>query len=366
MRGPGPGLPRVYILQRYVFTELAKVFVVAFLVAALVLTMGGTLKYLEREQAGLGMLLRVMPLIVAKVLPFIFPVAILLATTMVYGRMSADNEIVALRAAGVHLWFIVAPALLLGLLASGVSLYLADWYIPGSRVRIRQMLARHVAEWLDRRLAQTPIRLGRVGIRHHGKHGSVLKAITITEYGEQGQPELFISAEEASYYVDQEQGVVIFTLRNGSSTGWSAEKESEQLPGKFDEWHHRLELSWLEDSKPDIKDMTTPALWAYRNTLQGDARRDAEAEAYRRGALGVACFVFVFVGVPLGIRTRSGHLLSAFALACLPVYVLYFPLLIIGKSVAEAGVVPTAPALWLPNVVVMVLGGVLLAVEFRR
>jgi len=143
----------VRILQRYIFSELTRVFVVAFLVASLVLTIGGTLRYLENQQSSVGMLVQVLPLIVARVLPYIFPVAILLATTMVYGRMSADREIVALRAAGVHLWHVVAPALFLGLVASGVSLYLSDWYIPQSRTRIRETLARHVTELLDRQLS---------------------------------------------------------------------------------------------------------------------------------------------------------------------------------------------------------------------
>ena len=353
------------VLQRYVFSELTKVFVVTFLVAALVLTIGGTLRYLEKEQAGVGMLIQVLPLIIARVLPYIFPVAMLLATTMVYGRMSADREITALRAAGVHLWHIVAPALFLGLVASGVSLYLSDWYIPQSRTRIRETLARHVAELLDRQLSSTQVRLGRVGILHHGKQGSTLKDVTITQYGGDGQPELFISAESASYTVDQEKGVVIFTFVNGSSEVVT-ERGKEKLTPKFDELHHTLELDWIKRTKLDIKDMTSPALRAYALTLEGQRRVEALAEVLRRGALGLACFVFVFVGVPLGIRTRSSHLLSAFALACLPVYVVYFPLLIVGKSVAETGVVPAAPALWLPNVLILALGAALLAVEFRR
>lgn len=354
------------ILQRYVSTELTKVFVVAFLVAALALTVGGALRYLENERVGMGMLVRVLPLIVARVLPYIFPVAILLATTMVYGRMAADNEIVAVRAAGLHLWQVAAPALLLGLVASGVSLYLADWYIPRSRGQLREVLISHVAEWLDRQLTRTQLTLGRVGILHHGKVGSTLKEVTITQYGEDGRPLFSISAERATYRVYREEGVVVFTFYNGSSTVWSTGKRREQLAPKFDEWHQRVELNWLKSGKPNIKDLTTPELWARAYLLRGPKRSEAFTEAYRRGALALASFVFVFVGVPLGIRTRSGHLLSAFALASLPVYVLYFPLLIVGKSLAQAGKVPAGPALWLPNGVVLLVGVVLSVVEFRR
>jgi len=356
----------VSVLQRYVFGELTKVFVAAFLVTALVLTMGGTLKYVEGHYAGLGMLVRVMPRIVAEVLPYIFPVAILLATTMVYGRMSADNEIVAVRAAGMLLWRIVAPALLLGLVASGVSLYLADWYIPPSRVRIQAMIARYLPEWLDHRLSRTHMTLGRWSIVHHGKQGSVLEDVTITQYDKDGQAKSRISADEGRFYVDQQRGVLHFDFYNASGWGLSPDDVGGTGSGKFDELSLPVQLSQISRDDRDIKDMTTAELWGYSGLLEGEDRREALAEVFRRGALGVACAVFVFVGVPLGIRTRSGHLLSAFALACLPVLVLYFPLLIIAKSLAEAGKVPAGPALWAANVVVLLLGTVLMAVEFRR
>lgn len=353
------------IIQRYVFVELTKVFVAAFLVTALVLTMGGALRYFERQEATAGMLLRLVPMLIASVLPYIFPVAILLATTLVYGRMSADNELLALRAAGVHLWSVTAPALLVGLLASAGSLYLSGWYIPRSHLRMRAMVLRHAPELLDRQLRQTQLNLGRVSLVHQGKQGNTLKDITITQYGDDGAPLFSISAEQASFYVDQQQGVVVFTFRNGSSTVFATDKQHQELPTRFDVWHHRLELDWLKRSKTEVRNLTTPALWVYSRTLQGGDRRRAEAEATERPALSLACFFFVFVGVPLGIRTRSRHLLSAFALA-LPVYVLYFPLLIIGGQAVERGWGPPGPVLWFPNALLLVLGTVLLAIEFRR
>jgi lipopolysaccharide export system permease protein len=356
----------VHIIQRYVFAELTKVFVAAFLVTALVLTMGGTLRYFERQEATAGMLVRLVPMLVAAVLPYIFPVAILLATTLVYGRMAADNELLALRAAGVHLWSVTTPALLVGLLASAASLYLSGWYIPRSHMRMRAMVLRHAPELLDRQLRQTQLSLGRVSIVHQGKEGNILKDIAITEYGDDGSPRFSISAEKASFLVDQKQGAIIFTLSNGSATFFGTDKQHGEQPTTFQRWDERLPLDWLKRSKTEIRNLPTPELWVYSRSLQGADRRKAEAEATERSALSLACFAFVFVGVPLGIRTRSRHLLSAFALACLPVYVLYFPLLIVGGQAAERGWGPVGPLLWFPDALLLVLGTVLLAIEFRR
>jgi len=356
----------VRILQRYIFFELTKVFVAAFLVVTLVLTVGGTLRFMEQKHVGFGLLVRALPLITGQVLPYIFPVAVLLATTMVYGRMAADNEIIAVRAAGVHLWHVVAPALLLGVLASSVSLYVVDWYIPRSRVRLRTMLSEHAAELIDRQLASTEMDLGPFSIVHHGQERGRLKQVNVVKYGKGLRVERSIDAEELVYHVDRERGFLIFQFLNGTVTNYDEDARKGPKTANFDEIVISLDMTQVNHGSPSIKDMVTPELWAHSYRLKGEPRREALARAYERGALGLACFVFVFVGVPLGIRMRSGHLLSAFALSCLPVYVVYFPMLIMGQAVAEAGLIPSGPALWAADVVLIVLGGVLMGIEFRR
>jgi lipopolysaccharide export LptBFGC system permease protein LptF len=181
-----------------------------------------------------------------------------------------------------------------------------------------------------------------------------------------GAPLFSISAEKASFYVDQKQGLIVLTFYDGNATVFATDKQREELPAKFERLEKPWPLDWLKRSKTDIRDLSTPELWVYSQSLRGGDRRKAEAEATERPALSLACFAFVFIGVPLGIRTRSRHLLSAFALACLPVYVFYFPLLIMGGQAAERGWGPPGALLWFPDALLLALGAVLLAVEFRR
>ena len=48
-----------------------------------------------------------------EVLAFSIPIAMLVTVILVFSRMSAENEITALRASGISLWQITAPALIL-------------------------------------------------------------------------------------------------------------------------------------------------------------------------------------------------------------------------------------------------------------
>jgi hypothetical protein len=70
---------------------------------------------------------------------------------------------------------------------------------------------------------------------------------------------------------------------------------------------------------------------------------------------------FAAVAVPLGLRP-SNSVRSRGFLISLGLILAYYVLLTFGQSLAERGVAPTAPAMWLPNLLVMALAAVL----FRR
>src|SRR5574337_473066 len=53
--------------------------------------------------------------------PYSVPSALLTATSMAYGRMSADHEIVAIQTSGIHVRTVITPILVIGLLFSSIT-----------------------------------------------------------------------------------------------------------------------------------------------------------------------------------------------------------------------------------------------------
>src|SRR5882762_8960368 len=104
----------------------------------------------EASQQGLTLLqaLGAVPLLIPNMLPFSVPATTLFATCVVYGRLAHDNEILALKAAGIHLWHVVWPALLLGLIASGITLVLSLDLIPTTHHELRTRFISNVEEFL--------------------------------------------------------------------------------------------------------------------------------------------------------------------------------------------------------------------------
>src|SRR5262245_17960674 len=114
------------ILHRYVLMELGRVFLLALTAFTSIFVIIGLGQ--EATQQGLNPLqiLCMVPFVVPASLPYTIPATLLLSVTVVYGRMAADNEITATKAAGINVLYLVVPAVMLGVALSILTLFLHD------------------------------------------------------------------------------------------------------------------------------------------------------------------------------------------------------------------------------------------------
>src|SRR6476659_7382685 len=126
--------------------ELTKVFLMSLVGITGILLMAGIVA--EASQQGLGptQILAIIPLLIPSTLPYTIPATTLFATCVVYGRLSADNEILAIRASGIHLTRVVGPAVLLGLLTSAGTMGLYFRVIPHTHHLMRAKFIADVEE----------------------------------------------------------------------------------------------------------------------------------------------------------------------------------------------------------------------------
>src|SRR5207248_11310192 len=125
------------ILQRMSCWELVRVFLLALVTLTGLFLLGGLVS--EATQRGFTPLqvLMVIPLLVPNTLPYTIPATTLFATCVVYGRLSHDNEVTAVKSAGVHLGRLVAPSVVLGLLMAGGTCALYYDFIPRTHLTLR-------------------------------------------------------------------------------------------------------------------------------------------------------------------------------------------------------------------------------------
>jgi lipopolysaccharide export LptBFGC system permease protein LptF len=129
----------IAILHAYVLRELLKSFALTLLALTVLFTVGGGLyNVLRYEGVNAADLASFIPLLIPVVITLTMPVAALFSAAMVYGRLAADNELNACRAAGINIHRLFSGALLLGVFVAVFSLLFSDLVIPDLVRRIDQ------------------------------------------------------------------------------------------------------------------------------------------------------------------------------------------------------------------------------------
>lgn len=106
------------ILTRYAIWEFLKVFTLALAGMTLFMLLIGIGREAIREGLGPGPVLRLLPFIVPDSMRFSVPASALLASCTVFGRMSGENEVVAIKSLGISPAVMIVPVYIIGFLLS--------------------------------------------------------------------------------------------------------------------------------------------------------------------------------------------------------------------------------------------------------
>jgi lipopolysaccharide export LptBFGC system permease protein LptF len=120
----------VFTLQRYIFRELFRVFVLATVGLTLMLTLGMILQPIQKFGVGPGQVVVLLGYFIPVSMTFVLPMSALFASTLVYGRFAADNELDACRASGISMNMLIYPGLVLAVIVSATTLVLSFWVVP--------------------------------------------------------------------------------------------------------------------------------------------------------------------------------------------------------------------------------------------
>jgi len=149
-------------LYGYAMRELLRHFVLTVLALTALFTMGGGLYNVVRyEGVSAADVIGFLPLLLPIVVTLTMPLAALFAATMVYGRLAADNELLACRAAGINVHWLLTPATLLAVFVALFTLVSGNYVIPDFMRRLD-----HVARANVRDLAFQQLRLN--GLLRYG------------------------------------------------------------------------------------------------------------------------------------------------------------------------------------------------------
>ena len=128
------------ILQRYVARSYVSAFFLGMVVLTFVLSIGLLVKATQLVIKGLDpkLILNFLAVSIPESFSFTIPLAVLVSALLVFGRLSSDGEMSAMKACGINLWTVVVPLAGFGLLLVAVSIFVNSYVAP------RGYLARHL------------------------------------------------------------------------------------------------------------------------------------------------------------------------------------------------------------------------------
>ncbi|HQY88648.1 MAG TPA: LptF/LptG family permease, partial [Tepidisphaeraceae bacterium] len=133
----------------YIFRDLLKVFLLASGGIAGIMSFGALLRPLTQRGLDGWQVAQMLGYFLPAMTNYSWPVAALFATTFVYGRLAADNELTACRAAGISYGKLMMPGVVLGVTVCMLSLIFGWYVVPGSFLRAERVIYSNFARIRD-------------------------------------------------------------------------------------------------------------------------------------------------------------------------------------------------------------------------
>ena len=120
----------IFTLHKYVFRELFRVFTLATVALTLMLSVGLLVPIIQDYGVSPGQIIHLLGYFLPITLTFVLPISALFASSLIYGRFSADRELDACRASGVSMQSLIYPGLMLAILVAAANLILSFYVAP--------------------------------------------------------------------------------------------------------------------------------------------------------------------------------------------------------------------------------------------
>ena len=380
------------ILNRYLFLQVAAAVVLSLGLFIFVLVTGNVLRQVIGELANgrlsMPTVVELVGLISVSVIPYAMPLGMLTGVLIVLGRISANNEIVAMKSAGMNLWRIVSPIFLVALIGVALSGYINCFWAPRAANQYKTMLKSTFRESPTRLIVPKTLfrEFPGFSIYADGRDGDALTNFWLWELDEHGVPVRFTHAEEAKIRFAEarsafEDDFLKITLKNATTEERSRSDPAAvrdfairfssigeapisvslgQILGDGTLPKERRKLRWFTiDELMQLREegwRADPATDPPEKVAADRIAVQLQIQNYLTSAVSV--FSLAILGIPLGIRVSRSETFVNIGIA-LALALMFYLLMTFVSWIEDPAWRPDI-LIWLPNVLYQAVGFALL------
>lgn len=343
------------LISRYLVRETFRPLLLSLGVTLLAMLMERTLRLLELLTSHGGPLELVFQLtinLLPHYLGLALPATFFISLFVVISKFDSNNELVTISGAGVSLYRIVRPLVMIGLLFALISILLFGYIQPYSRYLYREIIyVVTTTSWNAALNERVFAKLGG-GLTIYADEvdvtGRRLAGIFIREA--RGGAEVVTTAASGALLVNDSNTRLQLVLRDGVRTTF--EKNAQAMTVSFASV--TLGRDFAFDAAPfrprgkDGRELTFNELWRLsRDSPPGETRAALDAEFHTRAVRAASLPFLPFLAMAMGIASQRASRTMGIAAGGL-ILVLYHHIIQLGGSLVERGIFSAATAIWLP------------------
>ncbi len=347
----------VKIIDRYISGQILTTLIWTVCMLSLMLVVANAMRQLLELLMTHGLPLSYILSFIGDLLPFSMiysiPWGVLLSVLLVFGKLSSENELVALRANGIGIIRICTPVFLITLGCLALCLWINLYVAPECERRFKELafklassepLALFGSDEVIDAFPNRKIYVGR-------KNGTTLEDLHIYELNAQQVPVRVIYAKRGTLEVDKEdrdesdvndlrlmhygisvqEGVFPISLQELIAKAHSSQRPTE------------LTLSHLQQAMEQ---------------KEGKQLTILRTELSKRFSNSLAVITFVLIGIPLAITAQRRETSIGIAISICVAFT-YFIFIVVADNVKGNASLHPEILVWLPNFIYLTLGGTL-------
>ena len=358
------------LLDRYIFRELFSPFLSTLTALSFIIFAKEMLRLIDllvSKGVGVWSLLKIIAYLLPSFLVLTLPIACLIASISTFSRLSFDNELTAMRAAGMSLWRLSVPVFLFSIFVFLATLFLSQWGQPWSNVSLKGLAMSVIEDQLslalDSGVFNEPVPNLTIYVPDPKEAGKV-QGVFISDQRDP-KKSLVIVGESFRVLHDARRKQLGLRLFEGAI---------HQIPPDLNYYHEvGFETYDFWMSVPPPQGMGTTERKSYEEIIQkldesdwkdsGNLRR--LMEHYKDLGFPVASLLLGLLGLPVGIISKRSGKAGGFAIG-LGIIVGFYLLNIFGEFLVTTFIVHPFVGAWFPNVMVLALTGALYMKASRR
>ena len=311
------------------------------------------------------------------VLTFTVPWAVMVAVMLVFGRLSADSEITAMRACGVSILQIVSPIMLITVLLTALCLYMQVELGPPLLGKSRNMMEVAV---INQPMAlfepgkQIQIENHLLYIEDKDRDGKVIKGIQLyvlkkdkdKDKKKNHTEEVLqdISAKTGEVFTEKETKTLVIRLYDCMIEDKSSQNGEGVVQRMYAE---KLEFRYNYGKRAEMGKISVKPKYMRLSELMGRIRltkmlnkdtTELEVEMNQRIAFALSPIAFLLLGLPLAIRTNRRETSIGLFLSVILAGIFFLSIILCESFCSYPWLYPQY-LLWLPNIIYQIVGAVM-------